>query len=128
MQVLPKFVDMAKTATELGLNKPEVAATPEMPSQPVYPYGLSICFGQEELDKLDLEADVQVGDTVHLFCLAKVTSVSTNDTTEGPKTRVEMQITNIAVHDEDQENVEAEQEIEPHSAHKVSLAKMYGGK
>jgi len=126
MQVLPKFVDMAKTATELGLNKTEVAVNPEVPSQPVYPYGLGICFGQEELDKLDVDvSEIGVGDTVHLFCLAKVTSISTNDTTEGPKTRCEMQITNIAVHDEDQENEDAEAVIEPH---KVNYKKMYGGK
>lgn len=121
--VLPKFIDMAKTATELHLDKPE-AVTPKAPALPVYPYGLGICLTQEELDKLDLDGNVQVGDMVHLFCLAKVTSVSTNDTTEGPKTRVEMQITNIAVEDEDEENREVDKETEP-SPKEPSYKKMY---
>lgn len=103
MEVMPKFVDMAKDAKEMK----EDMSPAEMP-QPVYPYGLCLCLSQDELDKLDLENDCEPGDMLHMHCLAKVTSVSKNDTTDGPKTRVELQITAIACESEDDENEEAE--------------------
>ena len=123
MQVLPNFVDMAKTADELGLN--DKPSDVQEVAKPAYPCGLSICFTQDELGKLDMDTDVKVGDMVHLFCLAKVTAVSSNDTTDGPKQRVECQITNIAVHDEDDENEEAEAPLKKSSA-KEFQKKAYG--
>lgn len=102
MEVLPQFVDMAKNPKEIAEDGAPLEAA--SPSQNLYPYGLSICLTNEELDKLDLDDDVDTGDTVHLFCLAKVTTVTKTDTTDGPKCRVEMQITHIAVESEDEEN------------------------
>ncbi|MFA7278765.1 MAG: capsid staple protein [Sterolibacterium sp.] len=72
----------------------------------VYPYGLCICLGQEELDKLGLTAECEVGDFLHVFALAKVTSVSTSDTGEGEKSRIELTITHMGVEDEEDEQAE----------------------
>lgn len=99
MKMLPNFVDMAKS--------PEQIAEDSMPydmqkhETNVYPYGLGICFGQQELDKLNLDGDCEPGDMVHLSCIARVTSVSKNETNEGMKTRIEMQIERIAVEGEE---------------------------
>lgn len=75
------------------------------PSLPRYPYGLSLSLCQDELEKLDIDkADIGVGDMLHLHCLAKVTSVSSNETEDGENCRVELQVTHIAAESEDEEN------------------------
>lgn len=104
MKILPGFVDMAKDAAELA----EEARPFEDKSFPVavYPYGMNICFGNEELEKVGLDTNCEPGDSVHFQAIAKVTSVSKNETTEGPKSRVELTITHIAV-DDIHEEVEA---------------------
>lgn len=79
------------------------------PSLPKYPYGLCISLCQDELDKLNLsEEELCVGDMLHLHCLAKVTSVSSNETEDGSYSRVELVITHIAAESEDEENDEEE--------------------
>lgn len=108
MEVMPKFVDMAKDAEEMKEDP-----SPEAMPQPVYPYGLCLCLSQDELDKLDLDTGCEPGDMLHMHCMAKVTSVSKNDTTDGPKMRVELQITAIACESEDGENEEAETRMRP---------------
>lgn len=122
MKVMSDMVDMAKTPEEL-----EERATPPGAAldQPIYPYGLSICLCKDEIEKLGLEDEMEVGDMVHLHCLAKVTGVSKNETTSGSNLRVELQITHIAAEGEDEENEEAEEEIDnyqqkvrPHSFYK----------
>lgn len=70
---------------------------------PDIPYGLCICLTEAELEKLGLEPDCEVGDMVHLFAMAKVTSVSVNDAGSGAKCRIELAITDLAVEDEDDE-------------------------
>lgn len=105
MHKLPSMVDMARSPSEIK------DAT--MPVAPVYPYGLGICLETEELEKLGVDyADWQVGDTFHLFCLAKITSIRKSETTEGEDCRVEMQICEIVGEDEDEENEENEEEYE----------------
>jgi len=84
----------APTGTELG---------------PVYPYGLALSLTDKELDKLDMDELPEVGDTIHLCCFAKVTSVSQHEETStdgqmSKRRRVELQITDIAGEDEDEEN------------------------
>jgi hypothetical protein len=85
----------------------------EMPailSIPDVPYGLRICLTEAELEKLDLEDECEVGDMVHLFCMAKVTSVSKEDSGGGPRCRIELSITDMAVEDEDTENEEGDED------------------
>lgn len=94
----PPMVDMALSTKE--------QAEITQPDPPKYPYGLCISLCQDELDKLNIDqADVEIGSTLHLFCLAKVTSKSCSDNEiSGPTCRVELQIVSIAAEDEDEEN------------------------
>ena len=101
---LPNFVDMARDEDEKTSDEP-------MMQQPDYPYGLCLCLTQNELDKLDLEDDCEVGDMVHLFCMAKVTSVSKREVNGEPDCRIELQITHIACEDEDDENEDVNQKM-----------------
>ena len=98
--MLPKMVDMRRTKEEM-----DEASNPTF-NISEYPYGLSICLTQDELDKLGLDAECEVGDFIHLFALAKVTSVSMNDTGDGQKCRVELTLTHLGCEDEDEENEE----------------------
>lgn len=102
MAVFRKMVSMARTPVE----KAE-AMIADMPSMgPDIPYGLCISLDEIDLEKLDIEEDCEVGDTVHLFALAKVTSVSKRDGGDGPKVRVELCLENLCVESESAENVE----------------------
>lgn len=70
---------------------------------PQYPPGLRICLCEDELDKLDLEQDMELGDIIDLRAMARVTSVSSDESSAGKHRRVELQITSLAVESEDQE-------------------------
>lgn len=109
MDVLPKFVDMARSPAEVKKEAP--VSLPQAP-QNIYPYGLCISLCQEELDKLGLDGDVDSGDMVHLHAMGKVTSVIKRDTDQGQDNRIEIQLTAIAVEDESKENEAAEQEMD----------------
>lgn len=97
------FVDMALTPEERKDSMP--VAMPSS-SGPMYPYNLCISLGDEQLKKLNLDASCGVGDLVYMDCVAKVTAVSKNDTTEGTKNRIELQITGIKVESEEEEAAE----------------------
>lgn len=99
MRKLPSFVDMAMSDTD-NYGSGTLISGPK----PIYPYGLQLCFGSEQLERLNLEDDCEVGDMVHIFAIAKVVSVNKRDTTDGPKTSVDLQITHIATESEDAEN------------------------
>ena len=107
MKHIPPMVDMAREPED---DDDPVAVTVPMKRshQPTYPYGLCITLETPELEKLDLDmADVDVGDTIHLFAFAKVTSKSSREMEGGePCCRIELQITNIASENEDEENEE----------------------
>jgi hypothetical protein len=110
MRFVPNMVDMRRTSEE----KTELSEVSQDFSKNVndYPYGLSICFTNAELEKLDLDAcDVEVGDMVHLHCLAKVTSVSQTEVNGEKQSRIEMVLAHIAAEDEGEEDEEAEQEM-----------------
>lgn len=102
------MIDMAKSPDELA--KEHTPLT--MGEENKYPYGLKICLSQDELEKLDVDhSNWEVGATFHLHAFAKVTSISENETADGKKCRVEMQITHLApAESEDAENEEAEQD------------------
>lgn len=115
MNVLPQFVDLAKTPKEVN---EDVQSSPAMVSDvAAYPYGLCISLDQETLDKLDLEDSPNVGDMIHMHCLASVTSVSKREVVDpatGEKScdcRIELQITGIALENESEENEEYERSM-----------------
>lgn len=93
VQRLPNMVSMELDEEE----QKEIAE----PMPPKYPYGLCICLCEDELEKLGL-MDLSGGETIHFFCMAKVTSVS-NDA-DGSNKRVSLQITEMAGESEDEEN------------------------
>lgn len=96
---IPSMVDM-----KLDAEEQEEAMNP---SPPAYPYGLCISLCDDELEKLGLDDNVNVGDMLHMHCLAEVTSVSKrDDSNNGPSCRIELQIKFIAAEDEDEENEE----------------------
>jgi len=100
-----KMQDMGKTPDEakedMGpLDVPSVTNR--------YPYGLCISLDEDQLKKLDLEKP-DVGDMIHLFAMARVTSVSENEKSDGSKCcRVELQITHLGLEDENDEGAEEE--------------------
>src|ERR1700680_4667311 len=108
MEKIPSMVDMARTPAEVKTDMPCTM------DQPLYPYGLCLSLGQDELDKLGFgKGDLAVSDMVHLHCLASVTSVSEHDNIHSrPSCRVELQVTHIsAVEDEAEEDKQAEKKM-----------------
>ena len=95
------LIDMAKSGEE-------AAATPLMPQENKYPYGLQITLTQDELEKLGVDhSDWEVGATFHLHAFAKVTSISENEREGGEKTCcVGLQITHLQGESEDAEDEE----------------------
>ena len=89
----------------------DTSIAPSVPDQPIYPYGLAISLDNDSLEKLDVDySDWQVGDLFHLHAMARITSVSSNETTDGARCRVEMQIVALSGENEDMENAEEEQQ------------------
>lgn len=124
--MMPKMQDMALTPEE----KSEMAICgPSSPMSMInnYPYGLCISLGDEQLEKLNLDKDCEPGDFIHIFAMAKVTSVSKNDTGEGEKTRIELQITHMGIEDEGKENeeVETQEENKPPVAKRLRPKSLY---
>lgn len=104
-----KMVNMAKTPQEM-----EDAGTPRPMSDNIYPYNLCISLTQEELEKLGVDCDddeCEVGNYVHLHALAEIVSKSKNDTGEGPKHSLNLQITHLEIEDEGAENDQADESM-----------------
>ena len=75
--------------------------------RPKYPYGLGLCFDQTVLDKLSLDIkDANVGDVIDIRAFATITAISQNDSADGPRNRVELQIEKIALENEATESTE----------------------
>lgn len=71
---------------------------------PKYPYGLAICLNTETLEKLGVDhGDWEVGDLFDLRCMAKVTSVSEQESESGKDCRIELQIVMMGAESEDDE-------------------------
>lgn len=98
MNILPRFVDMANSPADLAENAKPYDL--QKHAQPLYPYGLCLCLQDEQLKKLGLDSMPEAGDMIHLQAIGRVTSASENETTEGVKRRVEIQLTHIALADE----------------------------
>lgn len=107
MQVVPSMVSMAGTPEEKS--EAVIDSIPSINNQPDYPYGLCISLCHDELEKLSLsEIELNVGDLIHMHCMAEVTSISNNDSKHsGPSRRVELQITHISAENEAEEDRQA---------------------
>lgn len=122
-----KMVDMAKTPEEIKEDLAPMKSEPASvgASTPVYPYGLCISLTEEELEKLDLDpAEAEVGATIHLCAMAKVTSKSESErvNADGSKEqccRIELQITQLGT--------EAENEAEFSMAQSAARRKTWYG-
>lgn len=99
MRHIPKMTDMRRTDAEK-----EAAIMPMEYQEADYPYGLKICLTTDELQKLDMEDGVEVGDYLHLHAFARVTSVSENEVNGVATKRVELTLTHIEAESEDEEN------------------------
>jgi hypothetical protein len=71
-----------------------------MPEKPRYPCGLRISLTHNELEKLGLDADCEVGDMIDMRAFGTVTSVSISDDSGGKSCRVEIQLEKLAVESE----------------------------
>lgn len=78
-----------------------------MPEKPDYPYGLRICLTDAELAKLKLDpaqAMESIGGVVHGHFIGRVTSASMDQREGGDScSRIEIQITDLALESEDAE-------------------------
>lgn len=90
------MVDLQRTDADKADARSEMYASPPSDVSDI-PYGLCICLTEAELEKLDLDADAEVGDMLHGMFMARVTSVSKNDSGNGPKCRIEMGIFAMSV-------------------------------
>lgn len=95
------MVDMARTTEEKIVLVEQSMPLPAAAAD--YPYGLCLSLTEDELEKLDLDDDVEAGDTLHFMALATVKSVSKNDYNGEKSCRIELQITRMAVENEDDE-------------------------
>lgn len=122
MDRLPAMVDMSVSGEDEAREAVSIGRL--LPSAPRYPYGLSICLTQNELEKLDVDySDWKVGDHFHLMALAKITGISETETEKGKNCRVEMQIIALSGEDEELEGEAEENEGEEISS--KSYQKMY---
>jgi hypothetical protein len=105
------MVDMGKTAEEVKEDIEQRSGGPEA-STPMYPYGLCLALTEEELEKLGIDEELPSrGDMIHVVAIAKVTAASENeeekaDGSKKVRRRVELQITHIALENEDDEGEE----------------------
>lgn len=107
---VPNMTDMKRTPKEK--EEPRIlGAAVVAPSEPDYPWGLRITLTSEELEKLDMEGDCEVGDYLHMHCFAKVTSVSEDERNGEKECTVCLTITHMEAESEDDENNEAEEEM-----------------
>lgn len=102
MRTLPNFVSMKKTPADLMADKADMCVPMDSP-QDLYPYGLCLSLDEESLEKLNLDDAPDVGDSILMMCVARVTSASKRETNEGTKSRIELQITDIAIEGEEEE-------------------------
>ena len=107
--MIKPMIDMAKTEEEMEKDTSPILAG----GQEKYPYGLRIYLTHDEIEKLGVDiTDWQVGSIFHLFALAKVTSISQNETEDGANCNVSLQITHLSGESEDAENEEMDKESE----------------
>ena len=99
-----KMVSMERTEEEKAVERARDTYPPAIADMPDIPYGLSICLTEVELEKLNLDDEIEVGDMIHLSGMAKCTSISKNDTGNGTKVRAECGFVMLSAENEEEEN------------------------
>lgn len=99
------MVDMRRTPAEKVEEVSEMLGGPTAAMVADYPYGLTLTLCEDELEKLNLDDNCDVGDMIDLRAFAEVTSVSKHMIDGKARCRVELQITRMAVENESTEEV-----------------------
>ena len=102
MEVIHKMISL-EIESPVSVDMPQAV---NLAIAPQYPYGTQLCLNDMLLERLGLDDDCDVGDTLHFHAMAKVTSKSKN---EQSGTRIELQITEMSAEDEDKENEDDEE-------------------
>lgn len=96
---------IAMQSMELDDEEKLDAILPFTMDKPDFPCGLRICLTEAEFEKLKLDpSEAEIGGMFHLHGLARVTSVSMTDGSNGKCCRVEAQIEDLGIESEDAEN------------------------
>jgi hypothetical protein len=103
-----KMISMEKTPEQVNreMGDGPGAMTAKLADMPRYPYGLCLNLESEQLDKLGIDGDCDVGDLIHLCAMAEVTDISKRKMENGDeRLRIELQITHLAtLENEDRED------------------------
>lgn len=91
-----QMADMKKSPAEKAEEIADMKSYPGIENIADYPYGLTLTLGEDELEKLGLDQDCDVGDMIDVRAFAEVTSISKNKDC----CRVELQIVRMAVENE----------------------------
>jgi len=107
---MPRMVDMARSLEdEESMGVPFALGE----SVPKYPSGLQIMLCDAELEKLGMAENCEIGDLIHLFCMAEVTGINTEENENGEKCRVSLQIKFMSCENEQAEESEVERDEMP---------------
>ena len=98
-----RMVSMERSPEEKAAERARDMFPPAIADMPDVPSGLCIRLTEVELEKLNLSDECDVGDMIHLSGMARVTSISKNETDNGCRCTIELSITDLAVEDEDEE-------------------------
>lgn len=105
---MAKLVSM-KVSAEERRKRSEPSAVVGDPD--IYPYGLQLRLGNDELEKLGLEDLPDVGESIELYAKVKVTSTSSRDQEGGGKSQsVELQITSMCLEGKGADKVKTQAE------------------
>jgi hypothetical protein len=99
------MTDMKRTPAEKVEEAVDMMCTAPISNVADYPYGLSLTLTEDELEKLGLDTNCDVGDLVDIRAFAEVTSVSKHQSDGKDRCRVELQIVRMSVENEDTEEV-----------------------
>lgn len=92
---MTKLVDMKRTKKERKETNKCIPYEGEK-----YAYGLRVCLGEEEIDKLGLTMPT-TGETFRLVAMAKVSSTSTNERDGETRKSIDFQIMKLSVEKEE---------------------------
>ena len=102
-----KLVDLKR---EPKKDMPLYDSSPMGGNENPYPWGLQITLEKEDLEKLGLECDCDIGDMIDMRCFAEVVGVNIDKSGNGDSASIRLQIQRIAVENEMSEEAPEESE------------------